>query len=97
MGTPKKEKYYYIASLEKGFRILELLADKKEMTVSAVGTALGYNRAASHRFLATLRDLGYVEKNSENRYQLTFKLLGVELQNVRFPGSRFPLIEKSQA
>ena len=71
----KKEKYYQITSLEKGIKVLELLAAKKELTVSAVAEQLGFNRAASHRFLATLRDLGYVEKNENNRYQLTFKVM----------------------
>ena len=70
-----KKKYYQIMSLEKGIKVLELLADKKELTVSAVAEQLGFNRAGSHRFLATLRDLGYVEKNENNRYRLTFKVL----------------------
>jgi len=74
MATQKK-KYYQITSLEKGIKVLELLADKKELTVSAVAEQLGFNRAGSHRFLATLRDLGYVEKNENNRYQLTFKVM----------------------
>ena len=66
--TAPKEKYYQIASLEKGIRVLELLANQNEATVSSVAAQLGFNRAASHRFLATLRDLGYVEKNENNRY-----------------------------
>jgi DNA-binding IclR family transcriptional regulator len=33
------------------------------------------NRAGSHRFIATLRDLGYVEKNSGNKYQPTLKIM----------------------
>jgi len=78
-----KEKYYQIASLEKGIRVLELLADQNELTVSAAAAQLGFNRAASHRFLATLRDLGYVEKNENNRYHLTFKVLelGMKVAN----------------
>jgi DNA-binding IclR family transcriptional regulator len=71
----KKEKYYQIASLEKGIRVLELLSDQNELTVSSVAAKLGFNRAASHRFLATLRDLGYVEKNENHRYHLTFKIM----------------------
>jgi DNA-binding IclR family transcriptional regulator len=81
--TPKKEKYYQIASLEKGIRVLELLSNQNEMTVSSVATQLGFNRAASHRFLATLRDLGYVDKNANNRYHLTFKIMemGMKVAN----------------
>jgi DNA-binding IclR family transcriptional regulator len=74
MATVKK-KYYTITSLEKGVKVLELLADQTALTVSEVAVGLGTHRAAAHRFLATLRDLGYVEKNEEKRYQLTFRIL----------------------
>ena len=73
--TKKKEKYYHIASLEKGMRVLELLAQKSALTVSDTARYLGLNRASSHRFLAHLKDLGYVEKDESNRYQLTLKIL----------------------
>ena len=74
MGDPKNA-YYHIASLVKGVRILELLADKGELGVSAVAERIGYNRATCHRFLATFRDLGYVKKNQANQYQLTLRVL----------------------
>ena len=79
----KKEKYYHIASLEKGLRVLEVLSNEKEMSVSAVAKKLGYNRAASHRFLSTLKDLGYVDKNEDNSYYLTLKVLelGMKVAN----------------
>lgn len=82
MDAPEK-KYFQISSLEKGIHVIELLAEKKELTVSQVAAHLGLNRSASHRFLATLRELGYVEKNAESRYQLTFKLLelGMKVAN----------------
>lgn len=70
-----KRKYYQITSLEKGVKILELLAEKKALTVSEVGVLLSIQRSAAHRFLATLRDLRYVEKNEDNRYRLTLRIL----------------------
>ncbi len=70
----KKKKYYQISSLEKGIRVLEILAKHKALTVTAVAGKLETNRAAAHRFLATLRDLGYVGKNDDNKYELTFKM-----------------------
>lgn len=78
-----KKKYFQISSLEKGIKVLELLADKQELTVTKVAEHLGLNRTGSHRFLATLRELGYVEKNVDSRYQLTFKMLelGMKLAN----------------
>ncbi len=74
MGDSKKA-YYQIASLIKGVRVLELLADKGELGVSDAAEQLGYNRATCHRFLATFRDLGYVKKNQANQYHLTLRVL----------------------
>jgi len=76
----KKKKYYQISSLEKGIRVLELLADRKSLTVTEVAGGLETHRAAAHRFLATLRDLGYVEKNEEKKYELTFKMFEIGQQ-----------------
>lgn len=69
------EKYYFISSLAKGMRVIEFLTEHKARTVSEVAEHLGTNRAGSHRLLATLRELGYVEKVDASRYGLTFKLL----------------------
>jgi DNA-binding IclR family transcriptional regulator len=71
----KGKKYYYVASLAKGIRILELLAIEGDMSASRMAVHLNTSRAASHRFLTTLRDLGYVEKTQEGRFRLTFKIL----------------------
>ena len=74
------KKYFYISSLEKGFKVLELLAEKEGLTVTKVAELLGFNRAGSHRYLSTLRELGYLEKNADSRYQLTFKLLEIGMK-----------------
>ncbi len=68
------KQYFFISSLEKGMRVLELLAETGPLSVSEVAAHLGYNRAAGHRFLATFKELGYLEQTEDNRYQLTFKL-----------------------
>ena len=69
------KKYFMVGSLEKGIQVFELLAEKEALTVSEVGAELGLNRSASHRFLATLRELDYVEKDAEGKYRLTFRIL----------------------
>ncbi len=75
MPVPGK-KYFIIGSLEKGIRIVELLAEHEAMSVSEVAAALDINRSASHRFLATLREQGWVEQGEDdNRYRLTFRIL----------------------
>lgn len=71
----KNEKYYFVSSLAKGLRILELMAEKGDMSASQVAACLQTNRAASHRFISTLRDLGYVEKTTDGKYTLSFKAL----------------------
>ena len=70
----KGEKYFYISSIAKGIRTLELLAEKEKLSVSDVAKHLGFDRTGSHRHLATLKELGYVEQDEANRYQLTSKL-----------------------
>jgi DNA-binding IclR family transcriptional regulator len=56
-------------------KTLELLAEKEKLSVSDVAKDLGLDRTASHRHLATLKELGYVEQDEAHRYQLTSKLL----------------------
>ena len=75
-----EKKYYKIASLEKGIRILELLAAHGELSVTKVAELMDTIRAGSHRFIATLRDLGYVEKTESNKYQATLKVLQVAMK-----------------
>ena len=70
----KGEKYFFISSIAKGTTILELLAEKEKLSVSEVSKYLGYNRSGSHRYLVTLKELGYVEQDEANKYQLTSKL-----------------------
>jgi IclR family KDG regulon transcriptional repressor len=67
--------YFQISSLEKGLKFLELLAEKEALSVTKAAQHLGFNRTNSHRYLATLRKLGYVEQDGEARYHLTFKIL----------------------
>jgi DNA-binding IclR family transcriptional regulator len=72
-----EKKYYKIASLEKGIKILELLAQHGELSVSEAARLMETNRAGSHRFINTLKDLGYVEKNSSGKYQPTLKIMNL--------------------
>lgn len=72
-----KKKYYTISSLEKGIKILELLAMHKELSVSEVAKMMNTNRAGSHRFISTLKDLGYVEQNENSKYQSTLKIMNL--------------------
>jgi DNA-binding IclR family transcriptional regulator len=69
------KKYYQISSLEKGLKVLEAIVRHGQLTVTEAAKLLGLNRASSHRFITTLRDLGYVRRNPRGDYEATFKLL----------------------
>ena len=71
----EERKYYQIGSLEKGIKILEAIIECGELTVTAAAARLGLNRASAHRFITTLRDLGYVRKNQHGNYEASFKML----------------------
>ncbi|MDR1109428.1 MAG: IclR family transcriptional regulator [Deltaproteobacteria bacterium] len=72
-----EKKYYQISSLEKGLKILEAIVENGRLSVTRAANLLGINRASSHRFITTLRDLGYVRRDGHGDYEATFKLLGL--------------------
>jgi DNA-binding IclR family transcriptional regulator len=79
----KNRPYYHINSLEKATKILDLLAASGDLSVSEIGRKLGMHRSAIHRFLATLKSLGYLEQTEDSNYRLSFKLfeLGMSVAN----------------
>jgi DNA-binding IclR family transcriptional regulator len=70
-----EDKYFFIRSLAKGMHILELLSDNEALTVTQVAKMMNINRAGSHRFLSTLKELGYADKDDSSRYYLTSKVI----------------------
>ena len=68
-------KYFFIRSFAKGMKVLELLADSEFLTVAQVARLMNINRASSHRFLSTLKELGYADKDDNSRYYLTSKVI----------------------
>jgi len=56
-------------------KVLELLSDNEALTVSQVAKLMNINRASSHRFLCTLKELGYADKDASARYFLTSKVI----------------------
>jgi DNA-binding IclR family transcriptional regulator len=74
------KKYFFINSLAKGLDMLNLLIEQGDASVSEAARALGFNRAASHRFLSTLHELGYVEKTDQSRYAASMKVMEMGLK-----------------
>ena len=73
--TESKDKYFFIRSFAKGMHVLELLSDNEFLTVAQVARLMNINRASSHRFLSTLKELGYADKDDSSRYYLTSKVI----------------------
>ncbi|MCB2228293.1 MAG: IclR family transcriptional regulator [Desulfarculaceae bacterium] len=72
--TDKNKPYYRIGSLEKGLMALELLALQGPLTVSQLAKLLGFNRSAVYRFVATLRDIGYVAQEGDGKFRTTLRM-----------------------
>jgi len=70
-----EDKYFFIRSFAKGMNVLELLSDNETLTVTQVAKLMNINRAGSHRFLSTLKELGYADKDDSSRYFLTSKVV----------------------
>ena len=77
---PENKKYFQISTLQRGMEVLELLARKNSLKVTELSRELGINRSAGHRFLATLEEMGYVDKTRDKRYFPTFKILQIGMQ-----------------
>ncbi len=70
----KQKQYFLLSTLQSGLKILDVLADQTDLSVSETAARLNINRSSAHRFLSTLRESGYVVQNSLGRYQVSFKL-----------------------
>ncbi|MFZ2050425.1 MAG: IclR family transcriptional regulator [Solirubrobacteraceae bacterium] len=58
-------------SVEYGLAILQFFtAERPVLRNSDIASAVGISRATSHRYLSTLVDLGYLEKDANRRYLL---------------------------
>jgi DNA-binding IclR family transcriptional regulator len=77
--------YYQVATLGKGLDVLELVAERGPLSVSEAARRLGLNRASAHRFLATLRQWGYLRQGEDGLYGLSSKLLELGRRAVARP------------
>lgn len=66
---------YSNTSVERGFRILELLAERRQaVDVTTVASESGLPFSSTYRFLSVLVDLGYVQKTENDLYWLGYRL-----------------------
>lgn len=63
-----KGKYYFSKSLEKGLKILSLFnRDTPVLTQSRIAKALGLNTTSTYRYINTLAELGYLDKDAKTK------------------------------
>lgn len=70
----KQKSYSPVRTVQKTFRLLEVLGEEQPARPSQLVKQLKLSRSNVHRLLATLEDMGYVEKVSEARYRLSIKI-----------------------
>jgi len=68
---------YSIHSVENAFSLLEVLAGNGlELGITELCRKIALPKGTVHRLLGTLKNLGYIEQNSQNRkYRFTIKIL----------------------
>jgi DNA-binding IclR family transcriptional regulator len=63
-----KGKYYFSKSLEKGLKILALFnRETPVLTQSEIAKTLGWNTTSTYRYINTLVELGYLEKDMKTK------------------------------
>jgi len=70
---------YPIHSVENAFSLLEVLADNGlELGIAKLCRKTALPKGTVHRLLGTLKNLGYIEQNPQNRkYRLTIKIFNL--------------------
>jgi len=84
----KKPNYYHIGSLEKGIKLLKILAAGGAMSLEEIATEAKMDRSGCHRYLLTFRDLGLLSKYANGGYRLTTGLFEIAMMYINRLGIR---------
>ncbi len=71
-------------ALEKGLKILEIIAKEEQVSFNQLQGLTGYNVSSLNRYLHTLRQCDYVQKNLDNKYILGLKFFSLAEKNNRW-------------
>lgn len=83
----RKESRYFVTSLERGLKVLEVLAaSSSPLTLSEIAQAMGTNKTTATRFCYTLTQLGYIKRDAHLRYHLTPHVLSLGYASIRSSG-----------
>ncbi len=70
----KPQPYYFLDIVKRTADLLEIIAERGEMSVAELVRALGHDRNAINRTVLTLADLGWLKRLDNKRYTLTMKM-----------------------
>ena len=74
----EKKPYYLIQSAVRTLQIIEYLAETGGSSVKEVAEFIGESKTTAHRFLASIKDQGFLEQDSESKkYKLSLKLFEI--------------------
>ncbi|WP_292896710.1 IclR family transcriptional regulator [Nitratireductor sp.] len=77
MRTEPKQSTLFVASIEKGMRILSVFgANRAELSLTELSEILGVDKSTVQRFTYTFQELGYLDRDPETkRFRPSLKLL----------------------
>jgi len=76
MGNHPRKTRYFIKALAKGLSVLQAFGEKGHpLTASEIANALGVSNSTSTRLCYTLTELGFIQRDSHGRYNLTPKTI----------------------
>jgi len=84
-GPKTRAETLFVASLEKGFRILDAFRDAPgDLGLTEIAARTGLDKSAAQRFTNTLQELGYLDKDPRSRrYRPAVKLLDLSFTYMR--------------
>lgn len=88
---------YSVPAIHRTLDIIETLIEQRALTVSDISRQFSIPKSSAYAILQTLKSRGYVEKDAEDRYSLSFRLfsLGATLvDNLDLRAEVHPLLEE---
>jgi len=89
-----------ISAVARTFTILETLSAVSSSGVDDLARSTGLAKATVYRFLLTLKELGYVRRDGEDRWYLTLRLFSLgsrALDHIELPAVARPIAESLSA
>lgn len=68
---------YSVPAVHRTLDIIETLIDKRSLTVSDISRQFNIPKSSAYAILQTLKSRGYVEKDADDKYSLSFRLFSL--------------------